>query len=280
MYANGTTYFTHSDWLGTERLRSTVSGGVYSMWTSLPFGEGSSTPNPGPTHFAGKERDAETSGNGNGLDYFGARYFSSAIGRFMTPDWAEKPTAVPYAEYGDPQSLNLYGYVRNNPVGNTDVDGHCLEDACIVEGTVAGLYLLGAYITSPQGQQAVRDAASAANGMLDSAAESIVNGLRSLRNPWGQKGAPDHQKKVKEEADKARAEAGPGETVLEGQKVQGIDSNRRPDVQVVGADGKTKSIVEVERRPGSKRHKQRQEEYDTHKSVPLSPKPQPCPQCV
>jgi RHS repeat-associated protein len=68
--------------------------------------------------FTGKERD-ET-----GLDYFGARYYSNGLARFITPDWAEKATAVPYAEFADPQSLNLYGYVRNNPLFAADLDGH------------------------------------------------------------------------------------------------------------------------------------------------------------
>lgn len=68
----------------------------------------------------GKERDTESS-----LDYFGARYFGSSLGRFMTPDWAAKPTAVPYAHYGNPQSLNLYSYVQNNPTTTGDPDGHC-----------------------------------------------------------------------------------------------------------------------------------------------------------
>lgn len=59
-----------------------------------------------------------------GLDYFGARYFSGAQGRFITPDWSEKPQPIPYAELTDPQSLNLYAYVRNNPLKNRDLDGH------------------------------------------------------------------------------------------------------------------------------------------------------------
>jgi hypothetical protein len=42
----------------------------------------------------------------------------------MTPDWAAKPAAVPYAVLGDPQSLNLYTYVRNIPTVNVDTDGH------------------------------------------------------------------------------------------------------------------------------------------------------------
>jgi len=33
--------------------------------------------------------------------------------------------AVPYSQYDDPQSLNLYGYVRNNPITGIDADGHC-----------------------------------------------------------------------------------------------------------------------------------------------------------
>jgi len=63
--------------------------------------------------FTGKERDAET-----GLDYFGARYMSAAQGRFTSPD---KPFADQHPE--DPQSWNLYGYVRNNPLAHIDTDG-------------------------------------------------------------------------------------------------------------------------------------------------------------
>jgi len=77
----------------------------------------------------GKERDTET-----GLDDFGARYYASVMGRFMTPDWAAKPTAVPYASFGDPQTLNLYSYVENGPLNRVDADGH-------VAGLVAYNYM-------------------------------------------------------------------------------------------------------------------------------------------
>jgi RHS repeat-associated protein len=70
----------------------------------------------------GKERDEE-----DGNYYYGARYYASFMGRFMTPDWAAKPTAVPYAHFGNPQSLNLYSYVQNNPTTLGDPDGHCGE---------------------------------------------------------------------------------------------------------------------------------------------------------
>jgi RHS repeat-associated protein len=69
--------------------------------------------------FTGKERDSET-----GLDYFGARYYGSNMGRWMSPDWSAAASSIPYADYNDPQSLNLYGYVRNNPLSHADVDGH------------------------------------------------------------------------------------------------------------------------------------------------------------
>ena len=67
----------------------------------------------------GKERDAES-----GNDYFGARYYASSMGRFMSPDWSAKEEPVPYAKLDDPQSLNLYAYVRNNPLSRVDADGH------------------------------------------------------------------------------------------------------------------------------------------------------------
>jgi hypothetical protein len=41
-----------------------------------------------------------------------------------TPDWAAKPVTVPYANFGNPQSLNLYAYVENNPTTLGDPDGH------------------------------------------------------------------------------------------------------------------------------------------------------------
>jgi RHS repeat-associated protein len=63
--------------------------------------------------FTGKERDAET-----GLDYFGARYYGSTMGRFASPD---DPLADQHPR--DPQSWNLYAYVRNNPLVHVDPGG-------------------------------------------------------------------------------------------------------------------------------------------------------------
>jgi RHS repeat-associated protein len=77
------------------------------------------TPVPQNYKFTGKERDNES-----GLDDFDARYYASTMGRFMTPDWDTKPVTVPYAKFGDPQTLDLYGYVENSPVDRMDPTGH------------------------------------------------------------------------------------------------------------------------------------------------------------
>lgn len=46
------------------------------------------------------------------------------MGRWVSPDWSASPTGVPYAQLDDPQSLNLYSYVYNNPLSKFDGDGH------------------------------------------------------------------------------------------------------------------------------------------------------------
>jgi RHS repeat-associated protein len=85
------------------------------------------------SRYTGKERDSES-----GNDYFGARYYASSMGRWMSPDWSAKEEPVPYAKMDDPQSLNLYGYVRNNPLSKTDSDGHSPNIMVIEEGAGPG----------------------------------------------------------------------------------------------------------------------------------------------
>ena len=105
----------------TASVVTDSAGNIKSESDYYPWGGEVQMVNNDPNHykFTGKERDSES-----GLDYFGARYYSNGLGRFITPDWAAKATAVPYAEFGDPQSLNLYSYVRNVPTTRFDIDGH------------------------------------------------------------------------------------------------------------------------------------------------------------
>jgi hypothetical protein len=46
------------------------------------------------------------------------------MGRFLGPDWSAKDEPVPYSKLDDPQTLNLYAYVLNNPVKSFDTTGH------------------------------------------------------------------------------------------------------------------------------------------------------------
>jgi RHS repeat-associated protein len=126
-------HFHITDSLGTRRMQ--LSGNLATLGVpetecqSLPFGDGqkcstdsyapSSADDATPLHFNGKEHDSET-----GNDYFGARYYGNSIGRFLSPDWSAQAEPVPYAKMADPQSLNLYAYVENNPIANRDIDGH------------------------------------------------------------------------------------------------------------------------------------------------------------
>ena len=133
-----TTCYLTADHLGSTRMMTDgTTGAPVAFHDYLAFGEEieagvggrSSTYYPsGPLainddntlKFTGKERDQET-----GLDYFGARYFASPQGRWTSPDWSAEPEPVPYAKLGDPQTLNLYAYVRNDPLFLRDLEGHC-----------------------------------------------------------------------------------------------------------------------------------------------------------
>ncbi|HEY6253860.1 MAG TPA: RHS repeat-associated core domain-containing protein [Candidatus Angelobacter sp.] len=97
----------------------------YSMNPMMFQSTTTSAGDPNHYKFDGKELDAET-----GLYNFGARYYSPALGRYMSPDWSARPTTVPYADLSNPQTLNLYTFGRNNPTSIPDSDGHCPGDNC------------------------------------------------------------------------------------------------------------------------------------------------------
>jgi RHS repeat-associated protein len=111
-------HFNVTDPLGTKRVQASASGAPELSWMNLPFGDALTSVGSGQDatqhHFTGKERDTES-----GLDYFGARSYSSNMGRWMSPD----PSGLSYADIANPQSFNLYSYVLNNPLTNIDPNG-------------------------------------------------------------------------------------------------------------------------------------------------------------
>ncbi len=81
----------------------------YDPWGKVSREEGTSDPS---RRFTGQQLDPES-----GLYYYGGRYYDPELGRFISPD--------PFVgQPDDPQSLNRYSYVINNPANNIDPDGY------------------------------------------------------------------------------------------------------------------------------------------------------------
>jgi RHS repeat-associated protein len=110
-------HFYFNDPLGTRRAQTDAAGVLEQTCASLPFGDAlsctGSTTTPTEHHFTGKERDTES-----GNDYFGARYFASSMGRFMSPD-----PKMASGHAVNPQTWNRYNYSLDNPLKFIDPDG-------------------------------------------------------------------------------------------------------------------------------------------------------------
>lgn len=114
---NGTTYFYYTDQIGSTTVMTNGSGNPCYQATFTPCGEEHATQTTCQQNykFTGHERDAET-----GLDYAFARYYDSRLGRFLSPD----PVG---GDANNPQSLNRYAYVANNPTNFVDLSGQNMK---------------------------------------------------------------------------------------------------------------------------------------------------------
>ncbi|MBI2577189.1 hypothetical protein HYV84_08305, partial [Candidatus Woesearchaeota archaeon] len=111
---DGRLFFYHPDHLGSTDLVTDESGKKVEKTAYMPFGEVLSGGESRFT-FTGKEMD-----KGTGLMYYGARYYSPSFKRFTQPDSV-------IADVYNPQNLNRYSYVMNNPVKYTDPTGKWIE---------------------------------------------------------------------------------------------------------------------------------------------------------
>ena len=119
--AGGNPIYYVEDLLGTSRVTTQYQGAVCYDADFYPYGGERAYTNTCPQNykFAGKERDTET-----GNDDFGARYYSNRFGRWLSADWSSTPVPVPYANLTNPQTLNLYAMVADDPESFADLDGH------------------------------------------------------------------------------------------------------------------------------------------------------------
>ena len=131
------TFYYHTDHLGTTRLVTDDSKNIVAAVTYRPFGEPYTEEGSERYLFTGKEKDATD------LYYYGARYYDCEIGRFLTRDLytflPDDPRIIGNSEetctqwLSDPQGLNRYTYVGNNPLRCSDPTGlwrWCDDDDC------------------------------------------------------------------------------------------------------------------------------------------------------
>ena len=114
----------------TARMADGAGNQVKALWYT-PFGREAHETGPAAARyrFTGKEKDD------SGLYYYGARYYDDALGRFLAAD-----SVLP--DVYDPQQLNRFAYVRNNPVKLVDPDGHAAI-AAIALGAFVFSYVTG-----------------------------------------------------------------------------------------------------------------------------------------
>jgi RHS repeat-associated protein len=120
-------YLTN-DHLGSPRINTDANGAVTARHDYHPFGEEIATSqriaglgyadDTVRKQFTGYERDKESE-----LDFAQARYYSKNHGRFTTVD----PIKIKKERLVDPQQINLYSYVRNQPLLYTDSSGEDLR---------------------------------------------------------------------------------------------------------------------------------------------------------
>jgi len=116
MWQGDVVYYLHADHLGSTSALSDESGQpagervAYLPYGGLRLGEASTLPTD--YGFTGQRLEA-----GLGLMHYGARFYSPRLGRFVSAD-----SIVP--EPGEPQALNRYAYVLNNPLKYIDPSGH------------------------------------------------------------------------------------------------------------------------------------------------------------
>jgi RHS repeat-associated protein len=119
--ASGTALYYAEDFLGSSRVIVQSNGTLCYDADFTPYGGERTYTSTCPQNykFEGKERDAETQN-----DNFGAREYAWRTGRWLSADWSSIPAPVPYANLTNPQTLNLYAMVTDDPESFADLDGH------------------------------------------------------------------------------------------------------------------------------------------------------------
>jgi RHS repeat-associated protein len=179
-------HFYLNDPLGTRRVQTDFAGNLEQTCSSMPFGDQDSCTDG---HlFTGKERDTES-----GNDYFGARYFGSSMGRFLSPD-----PLMASAKVWDPQTWNRYVYGRNNPLKMIDPTGMVEETAaqCSQDKscTTVNLHVIWDVHGNQGGQLTDDQKAALVSGQLQDAKDQYGNAHISFNVTFGDGSSTGGQK--------------------------------------------------------------------------------------
>jgi RHS repeat-associated protein len=123
--ATATLTYLHGDHLGSTSLTTNAGGQKVSEQRYKPYGEIRwSSGSAMPTDFTFTSQRAGPANYVGSLTDYVARFYSPALGRFISAD-----TIVPGA--GKPQAFNRYMYVLGNPLGLRDPSGHAGCQGCV-----------------------------------------------------------------------------------------------------------------------------------------------------
>lgn len=113
---NSGAYYFHQDHLGSTTVVSNATGNAVTGESAeyKPFGGFRVALDSTVSNYRFTDQEFDPESN---LYYYDARYYDPVIGRFVSAD-----TVIP--DYKDPQSLNRYSYVKNNPLMYVDPTGH------------------------------------------------------------------------------------------------------------------------------------------------------------
>jgi RHS repeat-associated protein len=226
----------HADQLGSMRVSANAAGAQVQAQTFTPFGNRLQATSGVREElgYIGERHDAET-----GLLYLNARYYDPAVGRFISPD-SYHPTRRGVG-------VNRYAYGLNDPVNNSDRNGHAIP--FIIAGACAGGVCEAAaaavtgYVARQMALYAVREVVAAAVNQIqvynsttvaDNDNDVVRPGTKSNQGAGGVHGAADHDgaidDKVKDDKanEKEDSRKNQTQTTANGNRA---DSNsvRRPD---------------------------------------------------
>jgi len=188
--------YYHTDLLGSTRsVVDSITGAVLESYDFEPWGllmPGRTLGSGTKEGFTGKEQDAET-----GLDYFGARYYMPALGRWTSVD----PVADSFPQWSP------YNYALDNSVANTDPDGRCVivldcpitipilaaatvaavaKVAVVVSTAVAATYVAITTDTDVAGPASGTDVKQAADGSAVVTPVTLSKGREGVALPFAQ----------------------------------------------------------------------------------------------